>query len=129
MTTTETRDKELYIALTEHFESDRKSFERIDESFKKTNELLQINGEHMSYIRKDININKAMLESYISDTKEMLDAFKEKKETKKVLGRIGMKWTKEGKMVFFWAGGIITVLALLTVIWTWIKTILLHIKI
>ena len=121
----DTRDKELYTALAEHFESDRKNFDRIDESFRKLNELLEINGEHMSHIRKDVTINTEMLQAYISDTKEMLDAFKEKKEEKRLWHKIGMRWGGKGKMIFFWTGGAITVLTLLSIFWRWIKELLI----
>ena len=56
------KDESILIKLLErHFKEDDDNFHEIKEKQSKTDELLQINGEHMSYIRRDLTEVKQIL--------------------------------------------------------------------
>ncbi len=56
------RDKLLLSLLNQHFTEDKENFSEIRKNQKRYEELLQIDGEHMSFIRKDITVLTKMME-------------------------------------------------------------------
>lgn len=107
--------------LKHHFEDDRLAFSKIDASFEalrktdeKFKELLEINGEHMSYIRKDMSeiaqsvkdLAKAQ-DAHMKEVEPVLKEYQEKLAFWNRAGRYGSK----GAKVFLTAGAVIALLA------------------
>lgn len=53
----------LLKLLQQHFEEDKISFSSINKTLERHEELMKINGDHMSHIRSDMNEMKQMLKS------------------------------------------------------------------
>lgn len=82
--------------LEHHFDDDKVSFAKIDKRFEKHEELMKINGEHLSYLRKDITELKSMLieQNKLAKTQNeriepMLSFYEDINKTMNTLGKFG----------------------------------------
>lgn len=92
-------DNEIQNILESHFKDDKKSFDRI-------NELMLINGEHMSHFRKDATEIKIMLEkqnevfaehrkslaTHMQRVEPMISAYEVDTKFNQILGIRTKKW-------------------------------------
>ncbi len=100
--------------LTRHFLDDEKSFGDLRLGLERMNELMRLNGEHLSHIRKDMNEMNSTFLQHTVRVEPMLKAFQDRKTV-----RIAV--TSTGRTIFMWAGG----LGLIAVAWTYIKPVIL----
>lgn len=83
------KDNSLKEIFERHSKEDHDAFDRIDTTINKTNELIKIYGEHMSFVRKDLTELKTILEKHINDVKPMLEEYQEEKAGNKRIVRYG----------------------------------------
>lgn len=78
-------EKDFITTLEEHTKEDKIQFDRFNASISKLNEQMLINGEHMSYIRRDLT----ELMTLISDMKPMLKSYQDSEATNRTLVHYG----------------------------------------
>lgn len=88
-------NSDIYNAMVQHFKDDGVAFSKIDEKFERYNEIAVTNGEHMSYIAKDLNTYNKKIDSlteivtkHITAVEPILNTYNDTQATKRTIMRI-----------------------------------------
>lgn len=77
----------LSTLLIKHFEDDEKSFKIINDKLNEREEIAVINGQHLSYISRDINSIKDTISEHIKKVEPVILEYQDKKATVRVIAQ------------------------------------------
>lgn len=88
-------NSDILNAMIQHFKDDAVAFRNIDEKFNKYNEIATTNGEHMSYIAKDLNTYNTKIDNlteivtkHITAVEPILSTYNDTQVIKRVFVKI-----------------------------------------